>query len=124
LGRKQGGFGAFLDSTLDRLDEIILYGGFIYYYYYVAEDPRMLAISYLAVSGSLMVSYVRSKAESLGLDCKVGVFSRVERYLVLIVFLLLNLPDYALIILAVGAYFTLAHRIFYVWRQAMARDGG
>jgi CDP-diacylglycerol--glycerol-3-phosphate 3-phosphatidyltransferase len=124
LGRKQGGFGAFLDSTLDRLAEIILYGGFIYYYYYVAEDPRMLAISYLAVSGSLMVSYVRSKAESLGLDCKVGVFSRVERYLVLIVFLLLNLPDYALIILAVGAYFTLAHRIFYVWRQAMARDGG
>lgn len=122
LGRKQGGFGAFLDSTLDRLAEIILYGGFIYYYYYVTEDPRMLAIAYLAVSGSLMVSYARARAETLGFDCKVGIFSRVERYVVLIVFLLLNLPDYALVILAIGTYFTLAHRIFHVLRQAAARD--
>ena len=121
LGRKQGGFGAFLDSTLDRLAEIILYGGFIYFYF-LADNPGMLAVAYIAVSGSLMVSYARSKAESLGLECKVGLFSRVERYLVLIVFLLLNQPDWALIILAVGTYFTVAHRILHVWRQAMATE--
>src|SRR5690606_26628003 len=65
LGRKMGGFGAFLDSTLDRLAEIILFGGFIYYYVQV-DNPVMLATAYIAVTGSLMVSYTRSKAETLG----------------------------------------------------------
>ncbi|HMT21409.1 MAG TPA: CDP-alcohol phosphatidyltransferase family protein, partial [Promineifilum sp.] len=87
LGRKQGGFGAFLDSSLDRLAEIVLFGGFIYYYY-VQVDPAMLAVAYLAVSGSLMVSYARSRAEALGFQAKMGILSRVERYVVLVVFLL------------------------------------
>jgi CDP-diacylglycerol--glycerol-3-phosphate 3-phosphatidyltransferase len=116
LGRKQGGFGAYLDSTLDRLAEVILFGGFIYYYY-VHGDPRMLAVAYVAVTGSLMVSYSRAKAESLGYENKVGVASRVERYILMIVMLLLNMPQIALIILAVATYFTLAQRMYSVWKQ-------
>ncbi len=122
LGRKQDGFGAFLDSTLDRLAEIILYGGFIIYYMNL-DDPRMLAVSYLAVSGSLMVSYSRAKAESLGYHSKVGIASRVERYVVLIVFLILNMPDIALIILAAATYITLAQRMYSVWKQAYGPGG-
>ena len=116
LGRKQNGFGAFLDSTLDRLAEIILYGGFIYYYMQQV-NPQMLAVTYLAVSGSLMVSYSRSRAESLGYDCKIGIASRVERYIVLIVFLIINMPNIALILIAIGTYFTLAQRMYHVWKQ-------
>ncbi len=116
LGRKQGGFGAFLDSTLDRLAEIILFGGFIYYYM-VQDDPQMLAVAYVAVTGSLMVSYSRARAESLGYDCKVGLASRVERYFFLIIMLILNLPNIALWVLALLTYFTLAQRMYHVWKQ-------
>lgn len=122
LGRKQGGFGAFLDSTLDRLAEIILFGGFIYYFM-MLDDPQMLAITYFAVTGSLMVSYARARAESLGYDSKVGIASRVERYAVLIIFLILDLPNIALILLAIFTYVTLAQRMYRVWDQAYGKYG-
>ncbi|MBP9501368.1 MAG: CDP-alcohol phosphatidyltransferase family protein [Candidatus Promineofilum sp.] len=117
LGRKQGGFGAFLDSSLDRLAEIVLFGGFIYYYY-TQVDPLMLAVAYLAVTGSLMVSYARSRAEALGFEAKVGVLSRVERYVVMIVFLALGWPHIALGILAALTYFTFFQRMWTVWQQS------
>ena len=116
LGRKQGGFGAFLDSTLDRLAEIILFGGFIFYFV-EQENTLMLAIAYIAITGSIMVSYTRARAEALGLSGKVGILSRVERYAVMMIFLVLNLPQIALVILAVFAYITMFQRMYHVWRQ-------
>jgi CDP-diacylglycerol--glycerol-3-phosphate 3-phosphatidyltransferase len=121
LGRTQGGFGAFLDSTLDRLAEIILFGGFIAYYM-VQDDPQMLAIAYVAVTGSLMVSYSRAKAESLGFDSKIGIASRVERYFFMIIMLILNRPDIALFVLAIMTYVTLAQRMYHVWEQEDWQD--
>ena len=119
LGRKQLGFGAFLDSTLDRIAEIILFGGFILYY--VAQDDAVfLAVAYLAITGSLMVSYARARAEALGYSCKVGILSRVERYAVMMFFLVLDLPHIALIILAAFTYITVFQRMYHVWKQAMA----
>ena len=117
LGRKQGGFGALLDSSLDRLAEIVLYGGFIVYYF-VNDNPLMLAVAYLAVTGSLMVSYARSRAEALGFEAKMGVLSRVERYVVLVIFLALAMPHIALPILAAFTYFTFFQRMFAVWKQS------
>jgi CDP-diacylglycerol--glycerol-3-phosphate 3-phosphatidyltransferase len=117
LGRKQAGFGAFLDSTLDRLAEIFLFAGFLYFFIQ-QNDQWMVATAYAALTGSLMVSYVRARAEALGFQCKVGVLSRVERYIVMIVTLLLNRPEWGLIILAFFTYFTLGQRMLYVWRQA------
>ena len=90
--------------------------GFIYYYM-VNDNPQMLAVAYIAVTGSLMVSYSRAKAESLGFDCKVGIASRVERYFFMIVMLILSLPDIALWVLAVMTYVTLAQRMYHVWKQ-------
>lgn len=116
LGRKQGGFGAFLDSTLDRLAEIILFAGFLLYFDRQGNDLLVLA-TYVALTGSIMVSYVRARAESLGLSCKVGLFSRIERYGVIVLGLLLHLPEYSILILAVGVYVTTAQRIYHVWRQ-------
>jgi CDP-diacylglycerol---glycerol-3-phosphate 3-phosphatidyltransferase len=116
LGRKQGGFGAFLDSTLDRLAEIILFAGYLLYFNREGEGLWQAA-AYLAITGSLMVSYARSRAEALGLECKVGIASRVERYILIIVTLLLQWPEAGLLILAVTTYITLAQRIWHVWKQ-------
>jgi CDP-diacylglycerol--glycerol-3-phosphate 3-phosphatidyltransferase len=121
LNRTQSKFGAFFDSTLDRLAEIILYAGYIFYF--ANEDKAwIVAVAYLALTGSLMVSYTRSRAEALGFSCKVGLLSRVERYIVIIVSLLLNVPEYGLIILAAGTYFTTFQRMFHVWKQAQNKD--
>lgn len=117
LGRKQGGFGAFLDSTLDRFAEIILFGGFISYYVHQSNE-LMLAVAYIAITGSLMVSYTRARAEALGLSAKVGVLSRVERYAVMMFFLVLNTPHIALIFLAIFTYFTAFQRMHHVWQQS------
>ena len=116
LGRAQGGFGAFLDSTLDRLAEIIMFGGFIFYYVNLGNE-WMLAVTYLAITGSIMVSYTRARAEALGLNAKIGVLSRLERYAVLMFFLVINRPHFGLIILAVFTYFTAFQRMYHVWKQ-------
>jgi len=116
LGRTAGNFGAFLDSTSDRIAEIILFAGFIYYYG-TRDDLWITAAAYAALTGSLMVSYSRSRAEALGLSCKVGLFTRVERYAVIVVTLMLSIPEYGLIILAIGSYFTLGQRVYHVWQQ-------
>ena len=115
LGRKPG-FGAFLDSTLDRLAEIILFGGFIFYF---SQSGNMLMVVtvYIALTGSLMVSYARSRAEALNVSCKVGLLTRVERYAVLTSFLLLDRPTIGLIVIAIFTYTTVAQRIFHVWQQ-------
>ena len=117
LGRKQDGFGAFLDSTLDRFAEIILFGGFIYYFL-GQENLLMLSLSYISITGSLMVSYSRARAESLGFSSKIGVLSRVERYAVMIFFLVLNLPQVAVVILAIFTYITTFQRMYHVWKQS------
>ncbi len=116
LNKTQSKFGAFFDSTLDRIAEIILYAGYIIYFAN-NENSWMVATAYVALTGSLMVSYTRSRAEALGLSCKVGLLSRVERYIVIIGSLILNVPEYGLIILAVGTTFTTAQRMYHVWKQ-------
>ncbi|MDX1662357.1 MAG: CDP-alcohol phosphatidyltransferase family protein [Candidatus Promineifilaceae bacterium] len=116
LQQRPPAFGAFLDSTMDRLAEIILFGGFIFYFGRQG-DTLLVATAYIALTGSLMVSYTRARAEALGASCKVGILSRVERYVLLTLFLFLNLPNVALIILAIFTYITVAQRIFHVWQQ-------
>ncbi len=120
LGRKQHGFGAFLDSTLDRIAEIVLFGGFIAYYG-LQRDATMLAVAYVAISGSLMVSYSRARAEGLGFSAKIGLLGRVERYVLLMITLIFNQPDWGVIILAIMTYFTVLQRAFHVWRQAASQ---
>lgn len=123
LALDQGGFGAFLDSTFDRFAEIVLFGGFIYYYHQVG-DVDLILLAYAAMGGSLMVSYTRARAEGLGFDCKVGLLGRFERYVLLIIFLILNLPVLCLIILVIFTYMTAGQRIIHVWRKARERVAG
>jgi CDP-diacylglycerol--glycerol-3-phosphate 3-phosphatidyltransferase len=79
LGSK---FGAFYDSTLDRISEITVYLGLLSLYNdYRLElgDVGMIYLIMLAMAGSLMISYTRARAEALGLDCRVGLMPRAER---------------------------------------------
>ncbi len=79
-------FGAFYDSTLDRISEIVVFMGLLSLYNrYGRElgDVWMVYAIMLAMGGSLMVSYTRARAEGLGLDCKVGLMQRPERVVVL-----------------------------------------
>jgi CDP-diacylglycerol---glycerol-3-phosphate 3-phosphatidyltransferase len=79
LGSK---FGAFYDSTLDRISEIVVFLGILSLYNSYRQelgDVGMIYLVMLAMAGSLMISYTRARAEALGLDCRVGLMPRAER---------------------------------------------
>jgi len=88
---RQGGkittFGAFYDSTLDRVGEGAVFTGLIFYFLTgpLPADlkPRAIAAGLVAIVASLLVSYTRARAEALGVDCKVGIAGRAERILLL-----------------------------------------
>lgn len=109
-------FGAFLDSTLDRVSEIILFGGIIAYYY-LEQNQTMLLVSFAGITGSLMVSYIRARAEALKLEGKVGIFGRLERYLVIVNLMILGQLTLAMIIVAPLAWFTVGQRFYSVYLQ-------
>ena len=120
LTGKVTSFGAVLDSTLDRISEaLLLLGILVLYVRESSVDGSLLAGSVLV--GSFMVSYVRARAESLGLDCKIGFFTRTERVIILALGLLLSRIDYALIIalatIGFFSFFTVGQRLLYAWRQ-------
>ncbi len=110
-------FGGFLDSTLDRVSEVTLYFGLLYFYTQRSAVPEILLI-YLTIAGSLLVSYTRARAEGLGLECKVGMFTRLERVLVLALGLLLLQMTTALVILTAGTALTVVQRVLHVARQS------
>lgn len=121
LGSKATPYGAFLDSTLDRWAEIVLYLGLLYYYSQRGASREVVLI-YLTIAGSLMVSYTRARAEGLGIECKVGLFARFERLATLVVGLLFNLMPWALAILAFFSNLTAVQRLWHV-RQEMRKRG-
>ncbi len=114
-------FGGFADSVTDRYAEIFIFGGLLYYYL-SKNDPLSCMIIFLAAGGSLMVSYVKARAESLQFEAKIGLLSRVERYLVLVPCLIFNIPMVAVYILAFFANFTALQRIWHVRQQAYSSD--
>lgn len=119
LARKVGKtsrFGALLDSTLDRAAEAAYFFGLLILYIRLDSVPGMLLVN-LALVGSVLVSYVRARAEGLGLACPVGVFSRAERVVVLALGLILNQVLVALGLLCLLAFVTVGQRLLFVWQQ-------
>lgn len=110
-------FGAFVDSVTDRYSELVIFLALIIFYAQQGEWLNCIVI-YLAAAGSILVSYVRSRAESLGYDAKVGILTRLERYVVLVPTLILNIPMVGMWIVAVMANVTAIQRIIYVRKQA------
>ncbi len=122
LARRSGQqtkFGAFLDSTLDRYSEIAIFGGLLYYLLETSQFWPVILL-FLALAGSLMVSYTRARAEALGFECKVGLLTRFERLLLLTIGLLTGWLLPVLAALAFFANFTALQRIIHVWRCSKA----
>lgn len=118
-----GQFGAFVDSVTDRYSELVIFGGLIYYY---ASQSDLIGtvLVFLAAAGSVLVSYIRARGQSLGWDTKVGILTRVERYLVLAPTLIINQPLWGIAIIAVFANITAIQRIVDVRRQAYHDSDG
>jgi CDP-diacylglycerol--glycerol-3-phosphate 3-phosphatidyltransferase len=138
-------FGAFLDSTLDRLAEaMVLLGISGFYVFNLLElihdpsrvieelsrglEPRTYFLLSLtataALIGSFMVSYTRARAEGLGLECKVGWFERPERLLLILIAGLFGISavmPWALVILTILSFATAAQRVAHVWKNTRSR---
>ena len=130
LARAQGGgtaFGSFLDSTLDRASEAILYAGIAAWFLAVLEDPSLAVIAVIvALTGSFLVSYSRARAEGIGLSASVGLAPRTERLVLVIVGIALAGLGFTPVL--IGIIFLIAgltvvttiQRIRHVWRLSQA----
>jgi CDP-diacylglycerol--glycerol-3-phosphate 3-phosphatidyltransferase len=122
-------FGAFLDSSLDRLSDMIVFLGIIIFYSRDTEYHSTLyaALTGAALIGSVMVSYTSARAESLIPKCEVGFLRRPERVVLLIIgsltvwpgsnHPLLNKMPATIWLMAVLSYWTFGHRLYHTWRQ-------
>ena len=124
-------FGAFLDSTLDRIEEGIVLAAVAAWF---AKDSNELAVgaTVVAVVGSYMVSYTRARAEALGVECKVGIASRAVRVVILSVGLVfaaeelipgLDLLEPAIYVMAALTVLTAVQRVLHVRRQLAGSPG-
>lgn len=118
-------FGAFFDATIDRYAEALILFGLLIHANNLGREDQVLLI-YASIVGSLLVSYTRAKAESLNISCTVGILTRAERVVLLILGLVFGvwqpiaaLPDLltmVLWILAVLSNFTAFQRVWAVWK--------
>lgn len=124
MARLKGGdtlYGAFIDSVTDRFSELVILCGLLVYYL-LKPDMMGVILAFVAAAGSVLVSYIKARAESLGYTAKMGLLTRVERVLILIPCLIAggNFPMIALWILAVLTNFTALQRFFFVRKQMLA----
>jgi CDP-diacylglycerol---glycerol-3-phosphate 3-phosphatidyltransferase len=127
-------FGGFLDSSLDRLSDMVVFVGLMVFY---ARDTEFHSTLYVflsgaALMGSVLVSYASARAESLIPKCDVGFLRRPERVVLLIIGALTTHPDSqnpflnrmpaVLWILAIGSYWTFAHRMYHTWREVQRTE--
>jgi CDP-diacylglycerol---glycerol-3-phosphate 3-phosphatidyltransferase len=127
-------FGGFLDSSLDRLSDMVVFVGLMVFYARDTEAHSTLNV-FLAgagLMGSVMVSYASARAESLIPKCDVGFLRRPERVVLFIIGALSTHPGSSnffanrmpavLWVLAVGSYWTFAHRMYHTWRELTKSD--
>jgi CDP-diacylglycerol--glycerol-3-phosphate 3-phosphatidyltransferase len=120
-GGKTTPFGAFMDSTTDRVSEGFMLTA-IAYVLAANHHPVFVAVAMAAMLGSFLVSYTRAKAETLGLRGDVGIGSRAERVVVITAGLVLapwGLLGWALVLLAATAWITVLQRVLHVRKQLM-----
>jgi CDP-diacylglycerol--glycerol-3-phosphate 3-phosphatidyltransferase len=134
LARARGGgtpFGGFLDSTLDRAGEAILYVGVAGYLLATLEEPAAPVLAaVVALAGSFLVSYSHARAEGIGLSASVGLAPRTERLVLVIAGIALAGLGYlpgligALVIVAALTVATVVQRIWHVWRLSEGASRG
>src|SRR5947208_9993609 len=125
-GGKTTPFGAFLDSTTDRVSEGFMLTAIAYVFARHGRDV-FVAVTMAAVAGSFLVSYTRARAEALGLRGDVGIGSRAERVVVITAGLVLapwGVLPWSLVLLACTAWITVGQRVLHVRKQLLLLNGG
>ncbi len=129
MGGTASRWGAFLDSTLDRLGDAAVFGGILWYFAYVRDQPVWALVCLVALIFGQLTSYVRARAESLGYAADGGVAARADRLLVLLAGAVLagfGVPyvlEAAMTFLAAAGAITVSQRIAHVHQQHRAGDG-
>ena len=117
---KTSKFGGFLDSTLDRYSETVVYLGVLVYIVDTSDAKTGSILTLLAATGALLISYTRARAEAAGYSASVGLVARPERVILLAICLILKEPLWALWALAILTHVTAFTRIAHVWK--LSRD--
>ena len=120
LAGSESAFGAFLDSVVDRYSDLVVLLGIVLFYER-KDDPAGVFFTMATLVGTVMVSYTKARAQSIGLKCEIGLMERPERMIVLIAGGAFHLLMPAVIALAVLTNFTALHRILYVRHAASDR---
>ena len=128
LGRSSR-WGAWLDSTLDRIGDGAVFGGLVLWFGGRGDDPVLAAVALWCLVMGSVISYARAKAESLGMQAKGGIAERADRLVAILVMTglsdLFNQPwmlTLTLWVLAVASLVTVVQRAMFVHRQALAMD--
>lgn len=115
-------FGAFLDSVLDRYSDLLLLMGFTIYYLKL-EEPGLVILTSIVSIGTILISYIRARAEALNVSCTVGLMERAERIILISIGTLFSIMEPILWIMAILTHFTVLQRIYYVWKRLRVIDG-
>ena len=108
--------GALIDSAADRVSEAITFLGLLVFYIN-SDSTTNVWLTYIAMIGSFMVSYLRARGEGLGIDCTVGIMTRPERVLVLTISLLIHQVMVGLIIISCLSWVTAVQRFWYIYSK-------
>jgi len=111
------GFGGFFDSVLDRYSDLALYMGLLVYYASI-NRPFYIVLTAIVMTGSVMTSYTRARAENMIPKCKVGFLERPERVVLIIIGALFDRIPQVLWVIAVLSNITVTHRMIYTWQEA------
>ncbi|WP_457621427.1 CDP-alcohol phosphatidyltransferase family protein [Persephonella sp.] len=114
--KKTTKFGAFIDSVVDRLSDFFPLMAIALV---LRENIYLLSATLVAIMSSYLVSYTRARAEGLGIDCKVGLFERAERSIVLIVAVFTGLIDIAVFVIAIGSAVTALQRVICFYKKTV-----
>jgi len=127
ISGRTSSWGAFLDSTLDRMGDSAIFGGLVLYYAWVVESQVLAALTLYCLVTGWLTSYARARAESLGYEAKGGIAARADRLVAVLVaaglsdtFAVPVLLEVVLWLLAIASTATVVQRILTVRRQARA----
>ena len=115
-------FGAVLDSVTDRISEFLCLSGIAMYYSVRGETIWVIACL-ATMMGSFLVPYTRAKGELYGLDMRLGILTRVERYLVLVISLIVGFPNIGMVIIAVLSNITALQRMIHIKKNLETTKG-
>jgi CDP-diacylglycerol--glycerol-3-phosphate 3-phosphatidyltransferase len=121
LTNRVSAFGAFLDSVVDRYSDLIVLLGVVLHYERL-DDTRGVCLTLVTLVGTIMVSYTKARAQSIGVACEIGLMERPERLIVLIAGAAFNLLSAAMVALGILTNLTALQRILYTRRAVAARE--